>query len=86
MFREDLGLAHDLFEAVAADKALYRKALHGAEAQRHENDAHRLQLMLPTLMQYAEIAWQLCQVGESQAERLSRFLQHQPAPPSRHDA
>ena len=33
MFREDLGLAHDLFEAVAADKALYRKALHGAEAQ-----------------------------------------------------
>jgi|GEM_PF-1562159 len=56
-----------------------------AEAQRHENDAHRLQLMLPTLMQYAEIAWQLCQIGESQTERLSRFLQHQPAPPSRDD-
>ncbi|WP_110643333.1 hypothetical protein [Salinicola sp. CPA57] len=56
-----------------------------AEAERHENDAHRLQLMLPTLMQYAEIAWQLCQIGESQKERLSRFLNHQPAQPSRDD-
>ncbi|WP_251977922.1 hypothetical protein [Salinicola avicenniae] len=55
------------------------------EAKRHEHDHHRLQLMLPTLMQYADIAWQLCQIGESQTDKLSRFLAHRPAPPPRDD-
>ncbi|GHB16169.1 hypothetical protein [Salinicola rhizosphaerae] len=51
------------------------------EAQRHEQDAHRLQLMRPTLMQYAETAAQLCRVGESQPEKLGRFLAHQSTSP-----
>lgn len=57
-----------------------------AEAAEHEQDPHRQRLMVPTLMQYAEIAWQLCRVGESQPEKLSLFLRHQPAPPPRNDA
>jgi len=56
------------------------------EVAHHATDAHRQRLMAPTLMQYAEIARQLCQVGESQPEKLSHFLQHQPAPPARDDA
>ena len=50
MFREDLGLSHDLFEAVAADKLLYRKAPHGAEAQ-----ALVRQLVTATLQAYGDV-------------------------------
>ncbi|WFF40441.1 hypothetical protein EVC62_02400 [Salinicola endophyticus] len=53
------------------------------EAARQAQDPHRQRLMLPTLMQYAEIAGQLCRVGESQPEKLAHFLAHQPPAPSR---
>ncbi|WP_157956832.1 hypothetical protein [Salinicola aestuarinus] len=53
------------------------------EAARHEQEPHRQRLMTPTLMHYAEIAWQLCRVGECQPDHLGQFLRHRPAPPTR---
>ncbi|WP_110668857.1 hypothetical protein [Salinicola halophilus] len=55
------------------------------EAARHEHQPHRQRLMTPTLMHYAEIAWQLCRVGECQPESLGQFLRHRPTPPARDD-
>lgn len=48
------------------------------EADEARGDATRMRLIDPVLRQYAEIASQLCQVGECEDERLAAFLRHQP--------
>ncbi|QJQ95794.1 MULTISPECIES: hypothetical protein [Halomonadaceae] len=48
------------------------------EAEAAQADTTRMRLIDPVLRQYAEIAEQLCQVGESDAERLAVFLRYQP--------
>lgn len=50
------------------------------EAEQAQGDTARLGLIDPVLRQYAEIAEQLCQVGECDPERLAVFLRHQPRP------
>ncbi|WP_148253019.1 hypothetical protein [Aidingimonas lacisalsi] len=49
-----------------------------SEADLHRNDEARMRLIDPVLRQYAEIAEQLCHVGEGNPDRLSAFLRHQP--------
>ncbi|GAB6874457.1 hypothetical protein [Halomonas shantousis] len=48
------------------------------EAGQARDDTARLRIATPVLRQYAEIAEQLCQVGESDHQRLAPFLAHQP--------
>lgn len=48
------------------------------EADEAKGDKTRMRLIDPILRQYAELASQLCQVGECEAERLAAFLRHQP--------
>ncbi|GGX86639.1 hypothetical protein GCM10007160_12480 [Litchfieldella qijiaojingensis] len=48
------------------------------EAEEAKGDATRMRLIEPILRQYAELASQLCQVGECEDERLAAFLRHQP--------
>ncbi|EPC01158.1 hypothetical protein L861_11325 [Litchfieldella anticariensis FP35 = DSM 16096] len=48
------------------------------EAEEAKGDATRMRLIDPILRQYAELASQLCQVGECEDERLAAFLRHQP--------
>lgn len=48
------------------------------EARATGDNAERQRLLVPVLMQYAEIAVQLCRVGESEPERVGEFLSHQP--------
>lgn len=50
------------------------------EARATGDNAERQRLLVPVLMQYAEIAVQLCRVGESEPERVGEFLSHQPPP------
>lgn len=50
------------------------------EARATGDNAERQRLLVPVLMQYAEIADQLCRVGESEPERVGEFLSHQPPP------
>ncbi|SDL38001.1 hypothetical protein SAMN05192555_10471 [Franzmannia pantelleriensis] len=52
------------------------------EAEQASGDSARLGLIDPVLRQYAEIAEQLCQVGECDAERMAVFLRHQPRRPT----
>ncbi|APX94007.1 hypothetical protein BWR19_14290 [Halomonas sp. 1513] len=52
------------------------------EAEQASGDSARLGLIDPVLRQYAEIAEQLCQVGECDAERMAVFLRHQPRQPA----
>lgn len=56
------------------------------EARATDDGVERRRLLVPVLMQYAEIADQLCRVGESDAERLREFLRHQPPPAQTEDA
>lgn len=49
-----------------------------SEAEEAKGDATRMRLIDPILRQYAELAGQLCQVGECEDERLAVFLRHQP--------
>ncbi|MFC3284913.1 hypothetical protein [Litchfieldella rifensis] len=49
-----------------------------SEAEEAKSDATRMRLIDPILRQYAELAGQLCQVGECEDERLAVFLRHQP--------
>ncbi|MCD6007477.1 hypothetical protein [Halomonas sp. IOP_31] len=51
-------------------------------ADEARNDPAQYRLIEPILRQYAEIADQLCRVGEVQAERLAPLLQFQPSPPA----
>ncbi|GHC18085.1 hypothetical protein [Aidingimonas halophila] len=51
-----------------------------SEAELHRNDDTRMRLIDPVLRQYAEIAEQLCHVGEGDPERLAIFLRYQPQP------
>lgn len=55
------------------------------EARATDDGVERRRLLVPVLMQYAEIADQLCRVGESDAERLREFLRHQPPPAQTED-
>lgn len=50
------------------------------EADEARGDGARLRLIEPVLRQYAEIADQLCRVGEANEERLTTFLRYQPQP------
>lgn len=50
------------------------------EADDAKNDPARRRLIDPVLRQYAEVADQLCRVGEVNEERLTAFLRHQPRP------
>ncbi|PAU78126.1 hypothetical protein [Halomonas salipaludis] len=52
------------------------------EAEQASGDSARLGLIDPVLRQYAEIAEQLCQVGECEPERMAVFLRHQPRRPA----
>ncbi|MHB0775778.1 hypothetical protein [Halomonas sp. WWR20] len=56
------------------------------EADEAQDDSARLRIADPVLRQYAEIADQLCHVGESTAERMAPFLRHQPRHLTVHDA
>ncbi|MBD3895732.1 hypothetical protein IEI94_07680 [Halomonas sp. ML-15] len=53
-----------------------------SEAELASDDSARLSLIDPVLRQYAEIAEQLCQVGECDTERMAVFLRHQPRRPA----
>ncbi|WP_277809833.1 hypothetical protein [Chromohalobacter canadensis] len=48
------------------------------EARATDDGVERRRLLVPVLMQYADVAVQLCRVGESEEERLGEFLSHQP--------
>nr|WP_297459856.1 hypothetical protein [uncultured Halomonas sp.] len=50
------------------------------EADDAKGDGPRLRLIEPVLRQYAEVADQLCHVGEANEERLKAFLRYQPQP------
>lgn len=51
-----------------------------AEAEDAQGDGPRLRLIEPVLRQYAEVADQLCRVGDADEERLKAFLRYQPQP------
>lgn len=51
------------------------------EADEAKGDITRQRLIDPVLRQYAEIADQLCRIGEADEERLAPFLRYQPQPP-----
>ncbi|GHA96689.1 hypothetical protein [Modicisalibacter luteus] len=51
------------------------------EADEAKGDGARMRLIDPVLRQYAEIAEQLCRIGEVDEERLVAFLRFQPQPP-----
>ncbi|SFH18255.1 hypothetical protein [Modicisalibacter xianhensis] len=51
------------------------------EADEAKSDGARTRLIDPVLRQYAEIAEQLCRIGEADEERLAAFMRFQPQPP-----
>lgn len=51
------------------------------EADEAKGDTARTRLIDPVLRQYAEIAEQLCRIGEADEERLAAFMRFQPQPP-----
>lgn len=53
-----------------------------SEAELASDDSARLSLIDPVLRQYAEIAEQLCQVGECDPAHMTVFLRHQPRRPA----